>query len=244
MKKFFALIIFFFFFCIEIYGIENISINNQELIPRFNKNTKVYNVFVDECVEIITINVVPGENETITGSGSKSLKKGLNIFEIYSYIEDNRVNSYVLNITRGDVEYDKQESRLENLVIENVSFNFKSDVYTYEINVKDDLEKINIEYVPKNPNSYIKVTGNKFLSNKENIIKIKLISEDKKNSSVYTIKLNKKELKDFKSNKGSVFDNKKFSSFELKLIRIGLISLGTLILGVIFYFIFIRKRTN
>lgn len=244
IKKFLTLIIFFFFFCINLLAIDDISINNQDMFPRFDKKVKVYNVFVEDNIEIITINAINSENETITGIGSKSLKKGLNTFEINSYFNEKLIEKYYINITRGQEEYDETDSRLESLNIENVSFNFKSDIYNYEIEVGDDLETVGISYEAKNPLSYVKVLGSNYLNSKDNIIKIKIISEDKKNSSIYTINLKKNINLDLESSKISVFDNKKFSSFELKIIRISLIFLGILIISVIFYFLFIKKRTN
>ena len=55
MKKILFLLTIFFSFIFNLYALNNISINNNMLIPEFNKNTKVYNVFVPSNIEIITI---------------------------------------------------------------------------------------------------------------------------------------------------------------------------------------------
>ena len=82
MKKSLSLLLTFFLFTIKLNAIENISINRETLVPDFSKETRVYNVYVLSSTEIITINATGEENELITGTGSKSLKKGLNVFEI------------------------------------------------------------------------------------------------------------------------------------------------------------------
>lgn len=241
MKKILFLLTIFFSFIFNLYALNNISINNNMLIPDFNKNTKVYNVFVPSNIEIITIVVDKDDNEVITGSGSKSLKEGLNVIEIISYINDTEVERYTLNITRGNITYDKTNSNLKNLIINDYEINFNEFVYEYEIKVKTN-DKLNIHYETNTPLETVTLKGDTSLKNKENVITIKVISGDKKHSSTYKIKIIK-ELKDNTSNKKtSIFDNKKFTSFELKLIIIVLIFLGLIISSIIFYFIFIKKK--
>lgn len=241
MKKILFLLTIFFSFIFNLYALNNISINNNMLIPEFNKNTKVYNVFVPSNIEIITIVVDKDDNEVITGSGSKSLKEGLNVIEIISYINDIEVERYTLNITRGNITYDKTNSNLKNLIINDYEINFNEFVYEYEIKIKTN-DKLNIHYETNTPLETVTLKGDTSLKNKENIITIKVISGDKKHSSTYKIKIIK-ELKDNTSNKKtSLFDNKKFTSFELKLIIIVLIFLGLIISSIIFYFIFIKKK--
>lgn len=241
MKKILFLLTIFFSFIFNLYALNNISINNNMLIPEFNKNTKVYNVFVPSNIEIITIVVDKDDNEVITGSGSKSLKEGLNVIEIISYINDTEVERYTLNITRGNITYDKTNSNLKNLIINDYEVNFNEFVYEYEIKVKTN-DKLNIYYETNTPLETVTLKGDTSLKNKENVITIKVISGDKKHSSTYKIKIIK-ELKDNTPNKkASIFDNKKFTSFELKLIIIVLIFLGLIISSIIFYFIFIKKK--
>lgn len=55
MKKTFLLLTFFLFIT-NVKAINNITINNNQIIPEFNKSVKTYNVFVNDETEIITIN--------------------------------------------------------------------------------------------------------------------------------------------------------------------------------------------
>ena len=247
MKKIYIILIMiitFFSFETKNKAITNITINNQIIIPEFNKDTKIYNVFVNEKTEIITINIAKTEEETVTGGGSISLKKGLNIIEIISYINDKQEEKYTINITRGEHQIDKKEAALRTLNISGIDINFDSNTYEYEIDTNIS-KRLEITYEATNPNSKVKLKGDIDLIKEENIIEITVTSEDKKNTKTYTIKINKKlEKNKGVENKESIFDTKKFSDFELKLIIIGIIGVGLIILGIIFYILFIKTKYN
>lgn len=235
MKKSLYLLIVFFLFTIKLSAIEDISINNEQIIPIFNKDTTTYNVYVSELTEIVTINVKESDNELITGQGSKSLKKGLNTFEINSYINNSLIKTYTLNITRGIDYLDENSSILETLSIEGYNIDFKSDKHTYSINFNDNID-LNISYQTSNPKSIVKLTRTK------DLINIKVTSENKKSETTYKINLIKDEPVNsiYTANK----PRRTYDDFELKLIRITIISFSSIIIGIIFYLIFIKKKKN
>lgn len=235
MKKILFLLTIFFSFIINIKAISNITINNNMLVPEFSKDINVYNVFVSSNTEIITINANKEDVETVKGIGSISLKYGLNKVEVISYVEDNIKEKYILNITRGDIVYDRENSKLENIVIKGYDIKFKENIYNYKVKTSD-INDISVEYETNNPYQTVSMKKDK------NDIIIKVISQDKKHSSTY--KINVLESKEIVVNnkKTSIFDNKEFTSFDLKLIIIGLILIGLIILGYIFYFMFIKKK--
>ena len=235
MKKSLSLLLTFFLFTIKLNAIENISINRETLVPDFSKETRVYNVYVLSSTEIITINATGEENELITGTGSKSLKKGLNVFEINSYINDILTESYTLNITRGEDVFDNETSRLEDLSITGYNIDFKSDNFNYEISLNED-EDLEVIYKVSNPKMNVKV------SETNDLITIKVISENKKNESVYKVKINKEVKANAVALKSSFFDKKKFDNFELKMIRIYIISVVFIIMSVLFYLIFVKYK--
>lgn len=235
MKKSLSLLLTFFLFTIKLNAIENISINRETLVPDFSKETRVYNVYVLSSTEIITINATGEENELITGTGSKSLKKGLNVFEINSYINDILTESYTLNITRGEDVFDNETSRLEDLSITGYNIDFKSDNFNYEISLNKD-EDLEVIYKVNNPKMNVKV------SETNDLITIKVISENKKNESVYKVKINKEVKANAVALKSSFFDKKKFDKFELKIIRISIISVVFIIMSVLFYLIFVKYK--
>lgn len=247
MKKIYiilTLIITFFSCTINSKAITNITINNNTIVPEFNKNTKVYNVFVNSKTEIITINISKEENEIVTGGGSISLKKGLNIIEIISYIDETPIEKYTLNIIRGEEKQDKKDATLRVLTVSGIDINFDSNTYSYVVDT-DTSKRLDITYEATNPNSKVKLKGDVDLIKKENIIEITVTSEDKKNTNTYTLKVNKTTSKNKGvENKESIFDTKKFTPFELKLIIIGIIASAIIILGILFYVLFIKTKYN
>ena len=74
------------------------------------------------------------------------------------------------------------------------------------------------------------------------LITIKVISENKKNESVYKVKINKEVKVNAVALKSSFFDKKKFDKFELKIIRISIISVVFIIMSVLFYLIFVKYK--
>ena len=235
MKKSLSLLLAFFLFTIKLNAIENISINNETLVPTFSKETRVYNVYVLSTTEIITINATSEENELITGTGSKSLKKGLNVFIINSYVNDTLTESYTLNITRGEDVFDDETSSLEDLSITGYNIDFKSDNFNYEISLNED-EELKVIYKVSNPKMNVKV------SETSDLITIKVISENKKNESIYKVKVNKEAKVNGVALKISYFDKKEFDKFELKVIRIAIISVILIVMSILFYLVFIKYK--
>ena len=102
----------------------------------------------------------------------------------------------------------------------------------------------NINYLSRNPNSVVNIKTNKDLDENKNEIIVKVTSEDKKNKNTYKILINTRSDSEKISSKKSIFDNKNFDEVDLKIIRIAIISVILIGLGIIFYFIFIKKRPN
>lgn len=246
MKKIYTLLILlisFFSFEKNFYALTNISINNNKLIPEFNINTKIYNVYVSSKTEIITINVAGEEGEIITGNGSKSLKKGLNEIEIVSYKNNDEKETYILNIYRGEVKNDKSEATLKNLYVEGYEIDFDSNTFSYFIDGKVTDKRAYINYETTSPTSTVKVTGDINLNKTKNIIKLIVTSENKKVTNTYKVTIYKEiEETEKIEKKTSIFDGKDFNSYELKLIIAAIIVVILIILSILFYFLFIRKN--
>lgn len=239
MKKIITFILTFFLFTLSLNAIENITINNYDLAPRFDKDIKVYNVYTSINTEIITINVIQNEGKTITGNGSKSLKKGVNKFEINSYLNNELAKTYTIFVTRGEEADLKDDAHLESVSISNKDIDFESDKFIYYI---DNTSNLDIDYNPRNTNSYVTLKTNVTKETEE--ITIKVVSENKKNTNTYKF-IVKKDLQNEKSDsKKSIFDTKKFDEVDLKIIRIIIITFVLIVLGIIFYFMFIKKRSN
>lgn len=179
----------------------------------FKANIFSYNVEVPNETEKIEIYAKKGQSEqTISGTGTKTLKEGLNTFQIAVKAEAGNTKKYTINVTRKAKEEKNQEENTEEqensnseqepieeifglteLKIENIELKpqFQTDVYEYKIELKEDLQKLNITTLSTEPNANIEVTGNENLQQGENIITIIIKSENEEKTAAYQIIVNK-----------------------------------------------------
>ncbi len=82
----------------------SLTVSERILNPEFNPNTTNYNVNVENRVESIVISAITNHvNATITGTGTKSLNVGENIFEIIVTAEDGiSTKTYRVIVIRSD----------------------------------------------------------------------------------------------------------------------------------------------
>ena len=68
---------------------------------------------------------------------------------------------------------------------------FKSDIHEYDLTISNDINNLEVLAIAENPNSQIEIMGNTGLKEGLNLIKINVISEDKTQNKLYTIKVTK-----------------------------------------------------
>ena len=175
--KIVIVIIIFFFNAIKL---SSLSVSNYSLSPLFDKDIYIYNVFTEEDREIISIS--HSESDNVSGNGTFSLKRGLNVFYVSI---DNKI--YTLNIYRGKYYSLKSNAYLKELKINNQDINFSYNVFDYYIQKDDDLS---ITYTLFNESSLVTI------DEEEDKVVIEVTSEDLVNKNVYNIYfINKKDFK-------------------------------------------------
>lgn len=164
MKK---ITIFILLFCVvKVNALSNIKVNNEELIPSFDKEIKVYNYYTDN--ESVNINVKKDKNEIVNGDGVYTLDNNYKKIIISSNID----NDYVINIFKN---YDKREydsSELLSLNIDGYNINYNKDIYDYDITLNNE-NNLNIKY-EVNDNTSVVITGNGNFNKSNNLIKIEV----------------------------------------------------------------------
>lgn len=164
MKK---ITIFILLFCVvNVNALSNIKVNNEELIPSFDKEIKVYNYYTDN--ESVNINVKKDKNEIVNGEGMYTLDNNYKKIIISSNID----NDYVINIFKN---YDKREydsSELLSLNIDGYNINYNKDIYDYDITLNNE-NNLNIKY-EVNDNTSVVITGNGNFNKSNNLIKIEV----------------------------------------------------------------------
>ncbi len=211
MKK---IILFFIFIPINIKAITNIEIDNNNLIPKFSSEYKIYNYYTDK--NSINISVCP-EKKCLS---TYNIKDGKNVINI----ED-----YTINIYKNY----KEDSNLylKDLIIDGYNIDFNKDVYEYKINIGEE-DNLIIKYELSNDSkSDVIITGNGNFNKSDNIINISVGSKE------YIIHAYKtKEVSLIKHN-----DYKHMSNEKKEIVKIIIITISCILI-VLFYRVLFSGR--
>ena len=175
----------------------------------FSKLKTNYSVKVDNDVTRISIYAYATDSKaTVTGIGTKSLKKGSNTFPIKVTAEDGKTTkTYSLTINRtneDDAENNTTENNTTNNTTENNTVNeensntestdsgltnlevegytispaFSGDIYTYSVDLPDGTKSININTEKINDEIKVEIIGNDNLETGTNYITILVYNGD------------------------------------------------------------------
>lgn len=164
MKK---ITIFILLFClIKVDAISNIKINNEELIPYFDINTKVYNYYTDD--NSINIKIKNEKNEIINGEGLYTIEEDYKKITINS----NKYGDYIINVFKNYDKNNYKDTSLLSLNIEGYNIDFNKDIYDYDITLNDE-ENLKINY-EVNDNTDVIINGNGNFNKPNNLVEIKV----------------------------------------------------------------------
>jgi len=169
--------------------LKSLTIEGEELLPTFNKETTSYTMQVESDVTELNIKAeAEHEKATVEIQGNKDLKDGENTVTISVNAEDNTIKIYEITVTKSE----KIALGLKSLDIKDkdIKNEFKTDVYSYEIDV-EDVTKLDIEAIANDEKATVEILGNEDLQDGENTITIIVSSEDGKEKVTYQIKVNK-----------------------------------------------------
>ena len=176
----------------------------------FKANTFNYNVEVPNEVESIEVYAKKGQNgQKISGLGTKKLNEGQNKIEVIVTAEDGKTKkTYTINVTRKAKDEAQPENQqeeqnedqpmeeifgLSELKIEGYELEpqFQTDIYEYRMDLKEDIEKLDITALATEANSNVEIIGNENLVDGENIITITVKGENEEKIATYQITINK-----------------------------------------------------
>lgn len=227
----------------------------------FKPNTYSYNVEVPSDLETIEVYANKGQNgQKISGTGKKTLKEGKNSFNIIVTAEDGKTQkTYTINITRKqnqevpdtdtsdeNTEENSEETPIEKmfglteLKIQGVKLEpeFQTDVYEYRIELKEDLDKLDLTTVATELGSDIEITGNENLHEGENVITIIVKGKSEAETVAYQIIVNK-EIE----NNDDKIDEEQYNKEKIK--KVILVSiLGGIIFVIIIVVIIIKVKKS
>ena len=216
---------------IKIYALDKITINNDNLIPIFEKDLKKYNYFTSS--DKILINVKKSEDEIINGDGLFEVKDGENEFIINSNID----GEYVINVYKNYQKKELEFGKLKSLKIDGYNIDFNSDKYEYDIVINNE-NMLNINYELLNDSSYVDVKGNGNFNKETNLI---VINVDDINT--YKIKVHKTidVIKNINEEDNEI---KEMSYAKKEIVKLIIITISCIIVFIMFYILFLHKKKS
>lgn len=162
---------------------------------KFNKNTTIYNVTVDNNVSSIKVEASLTDNKSsfVQGYGPREVKLnvGSNKIEIKVKAENEEVKTYTINVTRKEAnkpvnnETPKQEevkksnnNYLSDLKLSDGNLVFDKNTVEYKVTVLYKVDKIEIKAKTEDEKAKYEISGNEKIEVGENTILIKVTAED------------------------------------------------------------------
>ena len=153
----------------------------------------------------------------VDGYGPRTISKDSPSCEIKVKAENEEIRTYKINITKTDAK--SSDATLKSLTIDKINFDFKSNVYEYELTAKSDVTRIKISATPNSDKSSLEFKEETILTTGANEVIVKVKAEDG-TERTYKLKITKEEevplVKDIKiKDVDFTFDAKKYN-YNLK----------------------------
>lgn len=190
-----------------------VRLKSLEPVNNFTMGTTLYNVTLPSTQDTYTINAIPvSERSTITIEPSKTIKLELGerkTITVTVTSESGNTKTYTVNVTRKD---DKNSNNsLKSLTIKDVDINFKSNTLSYKVNVKNDIEEIEISAEAYDKNSKIEGVGKHKLNVGSNTIQVIVIDKNN-NKKTYILTIIRE---DENGNTEQLSNNTKLKSIKI-----------------------------
>lgn len=198
--------------------LSNITLSNGSLSPKFNSNTNVYNVEVENDVDVLTVGATLTDNKSsfVNSYGPRNvhLNEGENNVYLKVKSEAGSVRVYRLIITRkkaNNVEPEPtptptptpdptpeptpevSKALLSSLKLSEGKIDFESNVFDYNVTVGYDVTNVVATVELENDTDTVDIKGGESLEVGANEFTITVTSSDGSVSNVYTIYIIKKE---------------------------------------------------
>ena len=172
--------------------LKKLDLGGYTLTPTFKKNVNVYSMKVKSNVTALDVTAIPTSDKAkVDVSGNKNWKQGINVVTVKVTAEDGTVNTYMVNVTCGEVKTDttgggttakSSDNSLKSLVINSsheISPKFEKNVTSYNVKVPYSVDKLDLSYTTNNSKAKVKVTGNSdFKVGQVNIVEVEVEAED------------------------------------------------------------------
>lgn len=177
--------------------LNSMSLDYEGITPNFDKNVFEYYINVPDNLNSLKVSAIPENNKAqVNIKGNASLTTGLNTIVIEVISEDrSKKQEYKVFVTKTS-NLDSSNTNIETLSIkEGVLYpNFVNQITHYNMEIENNIQKINILAITENPKASVKIKGNKELIEGNNQIEITVLAENGITQKTYIIDVYRRNL--------------------------------------------------
>ena len=176
-------------------GLAVLRLNHEGISPEFNSNIKEYYFIAHEGISDLEVTAIPNNsNANVTVSGNTNLQFGKNTINIKVESKDKtNTSEYKIYVTRTK-NIELANANLETLAIRQATLTpeFNNDITKYNIEISNNVNKIDILAIPERENATVEIIGNTEMKIGDNKIQIIVHAEDKITSKKYEINVHRR----------------------------------------------------
>ncbi len=161
----------------------------------FDKNKLEYDIFVSNDVDdIFVYGLTEDVGAIVNGFISYDLDEGLNVINIDVTASNGEVRTYILNVTREDIN----SPFIKSLDAGDYSFDseFDKNIYEYSVSVDNEITSLDLSYILEDPLGFASISGNENFVVGSNVVTITVLASDFVTEQVYTINVVRKMYTD------------------------------------------------
>lgn len=174
--------------------LKNIKVNGTSL-SGFSYDKLNYEMTINDNISSLNITAETiNSKATVSGTGNKTLNAGKNEYNIVVKSEAGNTTTYKITVTKNVNEEEVTLSgvnTLKNITIDKINFNFSKDKLVYNLEVENNINKINISYEIDDNKATASGAKEVSLIEGTNKIEIKVTAEDK-TVKTYTLNITRK----------------------------------------------------
>ena len=142
--------------------LRQLTTNNGELVPEFDKTVQSYTIEVENEVDSITLNgVAESQTSKVVGNvNNKAIAVGENKFAITVTSQDGQTRVYNINVIRKEKEVNKLELASLSIKEGELTPAFAPSTLNYIVTIPNEYESATITYTTNDENAIVKIIGN------------------------------------------------------------------------------------
>lgn len=169
----------------------------EGMVPQFDKDIQEYYLNLPSTIqnlEVLAISQNP--DATVEIIGNTNLQDGLNDITIQVTSKDKSQSKYYRIHVTKTADLELANTNLEILAVENVLLNppFDTSITSYEIEVSNEMENINVFAVPENEKATIEINGKDKLQEGNNLVTVTVTAPNGFTKKIYKMEVYKRNL--------------------------------------------------